>query len=264
MQDIEILFQNEEILVINKPAGITVNRSETTKNTPTVQDFLIKNFPLKVASGVDTSLSTDIGVLDASKDPVMTNIPGINDTEDDVVSDFVSRNGIVHRLDKDTSGVLVIAKTEAAFNYLQAQFKSRTVLKDYFAYAIGEIADQKFEINAPLARNPKNRLKMAVIPTGRVAVTLFEKDHIFELNGAKYTALRVFPKTGRTHQIRVHLAALNHPIAGDFLYAGQRRGVSTRKTFGRLMLHAHQITFVMPSTEETRQFKAPIPKEFAY
>lgn len=255
MQDIEILFQNENILVINKPAGITVNKSETTKEVATVQDYLIENFPQNYEKPVEMLSKADEDALFEGNKAYW---------EDDLVSDFYSRNGIVHRLDKDTSGVLVIAKNEESFRYLQAQFKSRDVTKEYFAYAIGEINEDRFEINAPLSRNPKNRVKMAVVPTGRVAVTLFEKDHIFELEGAKYTALKVFPKTGRTHQIRVHLAALNHPIAGDYLYAGKRRGVTTRESFGRLMLHAHKISFSMPETKEIQEFEAPIPADFAY
>jgi len=245
MLDIRTLFENEEVLVINKPAGVTVNRSQTTKEQVTVQDYINETLVSQ-----DTGEYTGWGDTDGRSN--------INKSE------FVARSGVVHRLDKDTSGVLVIAKTETAFYDIQNQFKSRKVEKEYYAYLIGEISDDRFEINAPVGRNPRNRTMMAILTTGRPSITTVERDHVFSINNDKYTAVKIFPKTGRTHQIRIHMATINHPVAGDLLYAGNKRGLTTRETFTRLMLHAHKISFYMPFSGEKVEFVAELPKEFLY
>jgi 23S rRNA pseudouridine1911/1915/1917 synthase len=242
MTKIETLYEDAHILVINKPAGLIVNRSQTTKGELTVQDYLEES----------ATKEEEIPVSDSAEEDSLE------------VLEFKSRNGIVHRLDKDTSGVLIIAKSAEVFYDIQNQFKEREVEKEYYAYLIGEIKDSRFEVNAPIARNPRNRVKMAVTVSGKPAITTVVLDHVFELDGEKYTAVRVFPKTGRTHQIRVHMAALNHPVAGDLLYAGNRRGEATNEKFSRLMLHAHKISFKMPSTGEKREFIAEIPESFVY
>jgi len=157
--------------------------------------------------------------------------------------------------------VVVFAKNEAAFENLQAQFKAREVEKEYLALVFGELKDEALEVNAPIDRNPRSRTKMAVVEGGREAVTRIEKVKVIGDGEEKMTLIKAFPRTGRTHQIRVHLAALGHPVIGDSMYAGQKRSISSREEFGRLMLHAHKITFTHPRTGERVSFEAKVPWE---
>jgi 23S rRNA pseudouridine1911/1915/1917 synthase len=168
----------------------------------------------------------------------------------------------VHRLDKDTSGVLLIAKDERSFKVLQKQFKRHEVGKQYKALVIGEVKDEEFEINAPLKRNPKNRFKFAVVSGGKDALTKGVKLGVGEIEGNKYTLLDIFPKTGRTHQIRVHLAAMGFPIIGDNLYSNKLQLKKWSEFFPRMMLHAQKITFLHPITREEMSFEADLPSEF--
>jgi len=163
------------------------------------------------------------------------------------------RPGIVHRLDKDTSGVLVIAKDAATLADLGAQFRTHQVEKQYVALVWGRLRRQRGTISAPIGRNPKHRKRMAVRDGGRAALTAFEVCE--ELDGM--TMLRLFPKTGRTHQIRVHLAAIGHPIVGDAVYgAGRTRASAT--LIRRQALHAERITFRHPHTGSCVSFVAPL------
>ncbi|EKD99396.1 MAG: hypothetical protein ACD_22C00267G0001 [uncultured bacterium] len=168
----------------------------------------------------------------------------------------------MHRLDKDTSGVLIVAKNEEAFTSLQKQFKDRTIAKEYVAWVIGEIADDKFEINAPIKRNPRSRFKFAVVADGKDAFTAFEKVKTVEINDQKATLLKVYPKTGRTHQIRVHLSAFDHPIIGDEIYGTKKQLEDWYQVFPRLMLHSQKITFNHPINGNLMSVEAPLPPEF--
>ncbi len=168
-----------------------------------------------------------------------------------------SRPGIVHRLDKDTSGVLVIAKDAATLADLGAQFRPREVEKQYVAFVWGRVRSARGEIREPIGRNPVHRTRMAVRRGGREAVTTFEVVERFE----HVTLLRLFPHTGRTHQLRVHLAAIGHPIVGDITYGGRRSrdGISMR----RQALHAERITVRHPVTGARLTFTAPPPADLA-
>ena len=226
---IDVIFEDENIVVINKPYGLVVNRSNTYKGE-TLQDILYK----KYHSCFD----------------------GVGDEE------FVNRSGMVHRLDKDTSGVIVAAKNVDSFHFLQKQFKDRKTYKKYVALVHGEIEDEIVEINAPISRSPKNPLKMAVVSGGKTALTRIEKIKTPNLGGHVYTLADVFPKTGRTHQIRVHFFAIQHPIAGDIIYCAQNLLKIDLKLFNRMMLHAEVLGFVSPSTGKFKRFISPLPKEF--
>ncbi len=222
----EILFENDDLLVLNKPSGITVNRSETT-NGNTLQDLVEKMRPI----------STD-------EEP-----------------EFIDRSGIVHRLDKETSGCIIVAKNSSSFRNLQAQFKERRIEKEYVALSHGEIKPIEGEIDVPVGRLPWNRKRFGVLSGGREAVTGYKVEKYYKLDGEVLTYVRLFPKTGRTHQIRVHLKYINHPIFGDELYSGRKTSRNDRRKLIRVFLHAEKINFFDPKTEEQIECTASLPKE---
>ena len=228
---LSIVFEDQEILVINKPCGLIVNRSLTSP-TNTLQDMLY----------------THLGILESTT--------AAQDT------DFYARAGIVHRLDKDTSGVLIVAKTPTTFAALQKQFKDRLVQKEYVAIVHGNITDALIEIDAPLIRNPLNRLKYAIGKEGKPAFTKIVKETSIEIESNNFCFVTVFPKTGRTHQIRVHLAAIKHPIVGDKIYATRKQLELAAKYFDRMMLHAKKLVIFHPLTAQRMEFTAEVPKEF--
>jgi 23S rRNA pseudouridine1911/1915/1917 synthase len=225
-RSLDIIFQNENLLVINKPSNLTVNRSDTT-NGDTLQDILDREFELSV-----------------NEEP-----------------EFIDRSGIVHRLDKETSGALIIAKNSSAFRNLQAQFKNREVEKEYIALAHGQIVPLKGEINAPVGRLPWNRKRFGVLAGGREAKTFYEVEKLFRLKDELFSYVRLYPKTGRTHQIRVHLKYINHPIFSDFLYAGRKTARNDRKLLERVFLHAEKINFKEPDSGEKISVKAKLPED---
>lgn len=231
-EQIHIIFEDEHMLVLNKPSGVVVNVSNTSSEG-TLQQFLQKKLEKELSAA---------------------------DTE----SEFYNRAGLVHRLDKETSGVILAAKSEKDFENLKQQFMGREVEKEYVALALGVFEEDIFEINAPISRNPNKRTAMAVVSDGKSASTRFERVGEKYIDNMKMTLVKAFPKTGRTHQIRVHLAAMEHPVVGDDLYAGRKRSAITRSRFGRLMLHAHKITFKHPLTDKEVTFEAPLPPELSY
>ena len=177
-----------------------------------------------------------------------------------------ARPGIVHRLDKGTSGLMVVAKTESAHDHLADQFRAREVFKSYVALVHGQIKKQTDLIDQPIARDPRNRTRMAVVRGGRPALSIYKVRRRFE----RFTLLDVELKTGRTHQIRVHLAWLKHPVVGDEVYGGGRDKTvpDTRirtqiAKLGRQFLHAERLKFRHPRTSEEVSFTASLPSELA-
>ena len=224
---IEIVYEDETLVVVNKPAGLVVHPAAGTPSG-TLTNALAYHFQ---------------------------QLPGAN-----------VRPGIVHRLDRDTSGLLVVAKTEAALENLSDQFRDRTVFKSYVALVHGRVALATGKIDQPLARDPSNRTRMAVVRSGRTALTLYRVRRGFD----RFTLLDVELKTGRTHQIRVHLAWMKHPVVGDETYGAGRDNTiqdpqlrARIRNLNRHFLHAEKLAFTHPRTQKHVEFEAPLPYELS-
>ncbi|MFH0937617.1 MAG: RluA family pseudouridine synthase [Candidatus Daviesbacteria bacterium] len=244
---LKAVFSDDYLMVIEKPAGLVVTSSQTT-NEKTLEDILKEDFNLSL-----------------------------------------ERSGIVHRLDKDTSGLLLVAKKLEVMQKLQAQFKGRGVKKEYLTLCHGFI-EKPGKIEAFIARNPVNREKFIVQPCkdqpceAREAVTEYEPkkllvissqfmEQIFEgfskiqfrklrtMNYEQFTLLRCFPLTGRTHQIRVHLKYINHPVVGDEKYAGRKVARLDKRWCPRQFLHAAKLEFTHPATGERLSFESKLPED---
>ncbi len=234
--DIPILYEDAALLVIDKPPGLVVNRAESAKG-PIIQDWAAERF------GFATTGFTDPDSFDA-------------------------RAGVVHRLDKETSGILLLAKTPEAFVVLQGQFKSREIHKTYLAVVHGIPENGHGLIDAPVGRLPWNRTHFGVLPEGREATSEYQVLKTGILSTARkakgdqnISLVEVFPKTGRTHQIRVHFQYLGHPLVGDELYAGRKTSRDDRYLVPRILLHAWKIEFAHPTTGKTMKLEAPIPDD---
>jgi len=230
--NITTLYEDEDFLVIDKPAGIVVNKSITTTNLQTVQEWAEKKLDISGNKQAD-------------------------------ISDFYNRGGIVHRLDKETSGILIIAKNVKAFDAIQKQFKDRFVKKTYIALAHGKITPETGEINVPVGRLPWSRKQFGIFPGGRESKTLYKVLMFFldKTTKEQLTLVELHPQSGRTHQIRVHLKYIGHPIFSDFLYAGRKTARRDRKVLERVFLHASNISFMHPVTGKEVSFESPLPKE---
>ncbi len=210
-----------------------------------------------------TVLHADADVIVVDKPAGMVVHPAAGHADDTVVNALLARfpdlraafdgprPGIVHRLDRDTSGVMVVARTAAAAESLKAQFKARTVEKRYLVLVKGLLTPAEGVIDAPIGREARERKRMAALPGGRPAQTGFR---VLWAGGA-YTWLEAQPYTGRTHQIRVHLAAIGHPVTGDTVYGRRDR------TVGRMALHAWRLAFDHPTTGARMTFTAPVPAD---
>jgi len=223
---LEIVFEDDHVIVINKPAGLVVHPAAGI-HSGTLANALAYHFQqLSNAGSV--------------------------------------RPGLVHRLDKDTSGLLVVAKTETDHENLADQFRAREVFKSYVALVYGAVKQESGRIEQPIARDPRNRTRMAIVPGGRGALSLYRVRRSYN----SFTLLEVELKTGRTHQIRVHLSWLKHPVVGDELYGAGRdnnvRDVHLRAQIRKLkrqFLHAEQLGFRHPHTGEQMRFVASLPAE---
>lgn len=245
--NISIIYEDNDLLVIDKPAGVTVNKSETTIHEVTIQDWAE-------------------GYLKIPQLPWETNNKA-RDTLDtfDTLDAFHNRAGIVHRLDKETSGILLIAKTIETFENLQKQFKQRSVKKTYTSLAHGKITPAEGEISVPVGRLPWNRKQFGIVPGGRESKTLYKtlEYYIDPKTKETFSLVELYPQSGRTHQIRVHLKYIGHPVFADYLYAGRKTARKDRLILPRVFLHAAKITFIHPVTGEDVSFEAALPQELA-
>jgi 23S rRNA pseudouridine1911/1915/1917 synthase len=220
---LEILYEDRDLLVINKPAGLVVHPAAGNWRGTLVNAVLFHSPDLEGVGGAH-------------------------------------RPGIVHRLDKDTSGVILVAKNDASHRALQAQFKSREVEKSYLALVYGALKPERGEINAAIGRDPRDRKRMGAVPAsqGRPATTRYETVRLYRMpaTGERLSLLTCRPLTGRTHQIRVHLAHVHHPIVGDEVY-GPRRKLPF--ACPRQFLHAERLRFRLPSSGDLVEFRAPLP-----
>ena len=215
---LDIAYEDEDLLVINKPKGMVVHPAPGNPDGTVVNAVLYH---------CGESLSGIGGAF---------------------------RPGIVHRIDKDTSGLLIIAKNDRAHLYLSEQLKDHTLARTYEAVVIGGLKEDKGTVNAPIGRSPKDRKKMAIVPEGRHAVTHYEV--LARYPG--YTHIRCKLETGRTHQIRVHMASLGHPIVGDEVYGPSKSKFDLQGQ----CLHARELTFLHPADGQPRLIKSDLPDYF--
>jgi len=215
---LDIVFENEDLIVVNKPAGMVVHPAAGHSSGTLVNAML-------------------------GYDP---NIEGIGGEE---------RPGVVHRLDKETSGLILLAKNERAHRWLQDQFRLRKVEKTYLALVDGKPPTPSGRVETYIGRDPSHRKRMAIVSEsrGREAISQYKTLESF----ANYTLLEFHPLTGRTHQIRLHCAFLGCPIVGDEIYGRKKPTVEVTRHF----LHAYRLKIILPGEKETRLFEAPLPNE---
>jgi len=216
---LDIVFEDEDILIVNKPKGILVHPTGKDMKGTLANGLLYYN---KSIANVGEAL----------------------------------RPGIVHRLDRDTSGILIIAKNQKSYNELIKQFKAREVKREYIALVHGQLSIKEATINAPIGRDPSNRTKMTVIyENSKEAITDYRVLEEFR----NYSLLELSLQTGRTHQIRVHMAHLGHPVVGDRVYSNK----SDEFNLNSQLLHAKKIGFLHPRSKNYLEFEANLPKDFA-
>jgi 23S rRNA pseudouridine1911/1915/1917 synthase len=218
---LDIVYEDADLIVINKPAGMVVHPA-AGHTSGTLVNAVLAHSP---------------------------ELHGIGQE---------NRSGIVHRLDKDTSGLIIVAKNQAAHDDLQRQFKSRSVRKVYIALVEGHLTPPQGLIDVPIGRDKQQRKRMAPAADGRPSRTAFKAIEFFDRGARHYTLVQVKPQTGRTHQIRVHLAWLKFPVVGDTVYGRRRK---TTLPLHRHFLHAQSLTFRLPSDGREVTFTAPLPAD---
>lgn len=236
MEEPKIIFEDEHMLVIDKPSGLAVH-GEGFDPAGTLVEWFLKRVPSAVGVG-EPRIGSD--------------------------GKEIERSGIVHRLDKDTSGVMVLAKDQETFDYLKTQFKDRFAKKEYRALVYGQMNERWGTIDRPIGRSSRD-WKLRSSERGakgklREAVTDWENIISGEYEGESFSYLKLKPKTGRTHQLRVHLKSISRPIVSDKLYATGKYEDSNNLGLSRLALHAFRLSLVLPGGEE-QTFEAPIPAD---
>jgi len=221
-----ILFEDESVIVLDKPSGWIVNSAVTTKDQPVIQSWLKENYNYKISQNDEL------------------------------------RSGVVHRLDKETSGILVIAKTENSFVFLQKAFKEREIKKTYIALTHGRM-EPAGTVEVTVGRLPWRRDRFGVVAGGRDSKTDYKLIDVYKKDFDLFSLVECYPKTGRTHQIRIHFKHINHAIVGDSFYAGRKTSRNDRLWCPRLFLHASEIEFSHPLTGKKVKISSSLPKDLA-
>lgn len=231
----DILFEADDFLVVNKPPGL-LTHADGKSDEPTLADWILEQCPKCVDVGEE--MCTPEGVI-------------------------LPRPGIVHRLDRDTSGVLLIAKTQSMYLYLKRQFQDRKVRKEYRAFAYGSFVRKRGVLDAPLGRSGVSMTKRAAGKEARGELREARTDYTVLDEKGSYSYLALFPHTGRTHQIRAHLSGIRHPIVQDMTYATDRisGNIDPVLGFSRSALHAYRIHLRLPGGEEV-SYEAPLSEDF--
>ncbi len=262
---LETIYEDEEVVVIDKPAGLLSHSKGALNLEPTVAAWL-KNHMMTQRSHADVGQGDNEqrtkpykaygeGAAELSTQPRAASggrVAGSAGKQADAMWTLSNRAGIVHRLDRATSGVMVLAKNQAALEFLQQQFASRRAEKTYLAIVEGELDPAAALIDAPIGRNPARPKTFKVTASGKPAQTKYQTSKTFTRNGQIFSLVELLPLTGRTHQLRVHLKYIGHPILGDRIYG---------QAGDKLYLHAQQLKLKLPSGQ-SRTFKAPLPAYF--
>jgi 23S rRNA pseudouridine1911/1915/1917 synthase len=227
--EIPIIFENDEVLVVDKPAGLVVHSDGKTKE-PNLTDWVVEKYPMVV----------DVGE------------PAVYDGKE------IARPGIVHRLDRETSGVIMLAKTQESFENLKKQFQDREMEKTYNAFVYGSVKNEEDTIDRPIGKSKSDFRKWSAQRGARGVMREAVTDYKVLEKNKDFSYVEVSPKTGRTHQIRVHFKAINYPVVCDKLYAPKR---DCALGFDRLALHAKSITFSLLNGESVT-VEADLPKDF--
>lgn len=214
---LDVIYEDSDVIVINKPQDMVVHPAPGNY-TGTLVNALLNH---------------------------CTDLSGING---------ILRPGIVHRIDKDTSGALVVAKNDRAHNSLAAQLKDHSMTRSYLALVEGVIKDDEGTVNEPIGRHPKDRIKMEIVESGKKAITHYKVIERFD----GYTLVECNLETGRTHQIRVHMAKIGHPLVGDLIYGFKKQKFNLKGQ----VLHAKRLGFIHPTTNKYMEFDSPIPSYF--
>lgn len=222
----QIIYQDRDLIVLNKPAGWITNEADTTRDVPVLQKWLKENLKYEIAQSRDL------------------------------------RSGIVHRLDKDTSGIILVAKNESYMHFLQNLFKERLVTKSYVALTHGVVDPPEGTISANVGRLPWNRERFGVLAGGRSAVSQYKVLKIYRLGKELFSLVQFFPKTGRTHQLRIHAKHIGHPIVADNFYTGRKTARNDKRWCPRLFLHAKSISF-KDISGKTVNFECDMPSDLA-
>jgi 23S rRNA pseudouridine1911/1915/1917 synthase len=272
MDTYAILYEDDDLAVIHKPAGVVVNEAETV-STPTIQAWWVKR------------LGENIAPAKEWQDLVPADFPHEYGAPEEI---FHQRGGVVHRLDKETSGVLLLAKNPGSLAHLLRQFRVREVQKKYLCLVHGKFAIPEDTLQLPLGRASHNRTQFSVVADGRIAETQYQVQQFFlEIDTQKvlervealglepprnwrkklatayqgFSLVACWPKTGRTHQIRVHMAHIHHPIVADETYLGRKREQMDSLWCARLFLHAHELEFIHPRSGQTQKVVAELPED---
>jgi 23S rRNA pseudouridine1911/1915/1917 synthase len=233
----QIIHDDQSYMVVNKPTGWLVHEDGKTTG-PTVVDWFLAQVP--AAKGVGEPALNQAGIQ-------------------------LERSGVVHRLDRETSGILLLVKNQEAYEWFKHKFKCRALHKEYRAFVYGRMHDRWGTINRPIGRSQADSRLRSALPgakgTLREAITDFERIGTGEYEGESFSYLKLFPQTGRTHQLRAHLRAIDRPIVGDELYGAYKMKHSHNLEFERLALHAHTLEWELPNGAKER-YLAPLPQIF--